>query len=103
MSEQPIVVDGAIAYLDMIRVDCGDGAAMTLPTDKLRHRLRYDHRMSGVEQATALLVAAGALDSYMHLVSGCTLDEALRRLRIMRKALKAINAEHARREGEPQR
>jgi hypothetical protein len=98
--EKPMIsVDGAQAYPDMIRVDCGDGAVMSLPTDRLRHQLRYNTTATPLDQIRRSLVAAGALDCYIHLVAGGTLKESLRRIRIMRKALKAIDAEHARQAG----
>lgn len=88
MSEKLIRVDGAIAYSGYVRVDVG-GAVMFFPTDELKRKLRYGR--------TPNYYAASVSESYAHLVLGCTLKEALRRIRIMRKALKAVNAEYARR------
>jgi hypothetical protein len=64
-------------------VEVGGGAQMTCPRVALEWQMRYGnpdkHRM----------VAASALDSYDYLVKHCTKDEAWRRIKLMRAAIRA--------------
>lgn len=76
----PIVME----YL--IRVDMGGGAHMQVPRGALGHTLRYGNA-EGVDEVR--YTAAAVIDCYRYLVEGCSLKEALRRLRLMRKAARA--------------
>ena len=61
-------------------VAVGDGAQMTCPTGDVVWKLTY-----GNAEAAAL-TAASAIESYSYLVYDCSEREALRRIKIMRKA-----------------
>lgn len=60
-------------------VSVGDGAVMTCPTGRLEWRLRYGDKPA--------LVAASVVETFRYLLTECTQKEALRRMKIMRKAL----------------
>jgi hypothetical protein len=63
-------------------VSVGDGAQMTCPRPSLGWQMRYGnperHRFT----------AASALESYDYLVLECTKEEAWRRIKLMRQAIK---------------
>lgn len=64
-----------------INVEVGDGACMTVPTD-LEWILRYGN-VTEVRYTAASVVA-----SFKYLIQECNQKEALRRLKLMREALK---------------
>lgn len=64
-------------------VSVGDGAQMACPRGALEWQMRYgnpeEHRFT----------AASVLESYDYLVNHCTKEEAWRRIKLMRAAMKA--------------
>ena len=74
-----------------IEVDCGDGARMSIVNPRsfedggIEWRLRY-----GSPQAVRY-IAAGLIESYDYLLSSeINIEEAIRRLRLMRSARRRI-------------
>lgn len=70
----------------IIRIAVGDGAIMTAPVD-LEWHLRYG------DPVKVRMQAAEAVASYDYLIRHCSQDEALRRLKELRKARRAVNEE----------
>jgi hypothetical protein len=62
-------------------VDMG-GCQMTAPRGSLEWQMRYGDPMR------VRMVAAAALNSYEYLVLSCTKEEAWRRIKLIRKAMK---------------
>lgn len=75
--------EALVAQDTYLVIDIGDGAQMTCPRGPLEWQMRYGnpekHRF----------VAASALDSYEYLVNHCSKEEAWRRIKLMRAAMKA--------------
>lgn len=67
----------------MIVADVGDGAQMSIPSGDLEWQLRYG------SPEKVRYVAASVIESYAYLIADCSQNEALRRLRIMKKARKS--------------
>jgi len=71
----------------------GDGAQMSVPIGNWLWQLRYTKEP---ERSSTIcddrMLAAGVMESYMYLIEDCSKDEAWRRIRIMREAIKAARA-----------
>lgn len=84
------IEENPTAYVDFIRVPCGDGAVHFVPQtwqsdehNNLIRRLVVEHR--------GHRAAAAILDSIEYLFSdGITMKEAVRRLRLIRKAVATV-------------
>ena len=74
----PIVQDQAVW------VDMGDGASMTMPRGRLEWNLRY-----GNPEAVRY-DAASVVETFRYLVLECNRDEAWRRIKLMRDAMKGV-------------
>ncbi len=76
-----------------LRVPVGGGARMTLPKPDWLWQLC--HVRPEPERGTKCddrMLVVSSLESYLHLVEGCTKDEAWRRIKILRQALKSQRA-----------
>lgn len=73
----------------VLRVDVGDGAAMTVPLSDWNWQLRYarpePNRGSNCDDR---MLAASVNDSYLYLIQECTKEESWRRIKLMRAALR---------------
>jgi hypothetical protein len=67
-------------YEQMITVDLGGGAGALIPRGSLDYRLRYGRNPD--------VVSAGVVESFRYLIMNCTQKEQVRRLALMKKALK---------------
>lgn len=68
-----------------VNVDCGDGAQMTMPRDRLEWNLRYG------DPERVRFDAASVVESYAYLVMECSKEEAWRRIKLMRAAREGVN------------
>lgn len=71
-------------------IEVGEGAVMSVPIGKWLWQLRYvrPEPDRGPTICDDRMMAAGVLESYMYLVQECTKEEAWRRIKIMRDALR---------------
>lgn len=69
-----------------------DRTQMSVPINDWLWQLRYGKEPDRGTLADDRMLAAGVLESYMYLVMECTKEEAWRRIKIMRAALKARQA-----------
>lgn len=72
-----------------IHVPVGDGAVMTLPRPHWLWQLNYvrPEPERGTQCDDRMLVV-GPLQSYLYLIEECTKEEAWRRIKVMRTALR---------------
>lgn len=64
---------------------------MTVPTNDWLWSLRYQRSEPDREtKCDDRMLAAGVLDSYLYLIEECTKEEAWRRIKIMREALRNV-------------
>lgn len=79
----------------VLTVEVGDGAAMTVPTGYWGWRLRYGKDVTPPGICDDRMLAAGVCDSYRYLIMECPKEEAWRRIKLMREAIKANAAKEA--------
>ena len=74
-----------------INVSVGDGAHMTLPRPEWLYQLCHVRIEPdrGTKCDDRMLVVS-ALESYLYLVENCTKDEAWKRIKLLRSAMKAV-------------
>ena len=73
-----------------IHVPVGDGARMTLPRPEWLWQLRYTRpEPDRGTHCDDRMLACSSLESYLYLVEECSKEEAWRRIKIMREAMKA--------------
>lgn len=77
----------------VITVPIGGGAQMSVPGAGWIWCLRYGKDMSTPPICSDRMMAAGVCESFRYLIQECTRDEAWRRIKIMRTALKDADAE----------
>jgi len=65
----------------VIHVEVGEGARMLVPTN-LEWHLRYG------DAEKVKYIAASVIECYDYLIRHCTQKEAMRRLRLLRKAIR---------------
>lgn len=74
-----------------ISVDVGDGAVMTLPRPGWTWQLRYARpEPPRGTHCDDRMLAASVIDSYLYLIQECTKEEAWRRIKLLRAALKTV-------------
>lgn len=72
-----------------IHVPVGDGAVMTLPRPGWMWQLRYVRpEPPRGTQCDDRMLACGSMESYLYLVEECTKEEAWRRIKILREAMR---------------
>lgn len=71
-------------------IEVGDGAVMSVPIGEWLWQLRYarPEPNRGKHICDDRMLAAGVIESYMYLVQECSKEEAWRRIKIMRNALR---------------
>lgn len=74
--------DAIVASNEYLVVDMG-GCQMTAPRGPLEWQMRYG------DPEKYRMLTASALSSYDYLVNCCTKEEAWRRIKLMRQAIKA--------------
>jgi phosphopantothenate synthetase len=62
---------------------------MSLPFNYWLWQLRYSKDKTPPNVADDRMMAAGVLESYRYLIEECTKDEAWRRIKLMRAAIRA--------------
>ncbi len=72
----------------VFHVDVGGGAAMTVPLGSWMWKLRYGKDTTPPTICDDRMLAAGICESYRYLIEECTKEEAWRRIKIMRAAIK---------------
>jgi hypothetical protein len=84
------IIEKVKAAQDRIKcIPVGDGASMIIPLNAWLWELRYANEPKRERTiADDRMLAASALDSYMYLIQECTRDEAWRRIKILREALR---------------
>lgn len=74
-----------------IHVQLGDGAAMTLPTRDWLWQLRYQRpEPARGNLCDDRMLAAGMGESYLYLIEECTKEEAWRRIKLLRTAIRSL-------------
>lgn len=72
-----------------LHVPVGDGAMMTLPKPAWLYQMNWTRpEPTRGTQCDDRMLAVGVLGSYLYLVEECTKDEAWRRIKILREAMK---------------
>lgn len=71
-------------------IEVGDGAIMSVPIGEWLWQLRYvrKEQTRPAHICDDRMLAAGVIASYMYLVQECTKEEAWRRIKIMREAMR---------------
>lgn len=72
----------------LLNIPVGDGAMMSMPFNYWLWRLRYAKDMTPPNICDDRMLAASALESYRYLVMECNKEEAWRRIKIMRQAVR---------------
>ena len=71
-------------------VAVAEDAQMSCPTGELEWQMRYG------DPVKVRMLVAGVLDSYEYLVCHCSKEEAWRRIKIMREAVRKYHSEKTR-------
>lgn len=72
-----------------IHVPVGDGAGMTLPRPEWLWQLNWVRpEPDRGTQCDDRMLAVGSLESYLYLIEECTKEEAWRRIKILRQAIR---------------
>ena len=72
----------------MTVVPVGGGAVVTIPSNDIEWKIRHKDLVSKVRQEQCLMPAASILESYEYLIMRCEPKEQIRRLKLMKKAMK---------------
>jgi hypothetical protein len=73
-----------------IHAEVGDGARMTLPRPDWLWQMNYVRpEPDRGTQCDDRMLSVGVMESYLYLVEECTKEEAWRRIKILRQAMKA--------------
>jgi hypothetical protein len=72
-----------------LHVDVGGGARMSLPRRDWLYQMNWCKEPDRGTKCSDRMLAVGVLESYLYLVESCSKQEAWRRIKLMRAAIKA--------------
>lgn len=87
------MLDRTITTDRTIHVPVGDGAVMTLPRHDWLWQLNHTRpEPDRGTQCDDRMLVVGVLESYLYLIEACSKEEAWRRIKILRAAMKVERA-----------